>query len=698
MAGRAAATCGQPGWVKWRPRRPERFISIEWVMRKKRLIPVLLLILLSGCGTGLQQQWWDFTSYYNTFYNARTAFSEGVKLNQAEMEPINRDRLLRVHPRPSTGGEREFAIAIEKSSTLLQRHPRSSYLDDALELIGISQFYLGDFLSARETFRELYRMTPDPEKRQSAVIWEGKTHLELNLFQEGAGIMEEEIGRLEWNPVMRAEALTVLAQLEAFRGEYDAAAMRMANALDGLKPGKTRTRAWFFYGQIMERIGDHDQAAHAFEQIRTMRPEPELDFNARLMEIEILRKRGESGLALQELQAMQRHDKWSARRSELLYEMARVRFEEDPEEAERLLWEALEPRDRGSVDPPVEARIWYLMGDLYRVHQGEYGRAANYYQAAAMTGAQPEQLPEGWDAEKLAGTYGELAHLQLVAEWLEQLLELADLTDEERDRRLQELRQEYLTMQENRAMPEVQGDAGARQIGGYDPGMGLMESSSRPDRASGRARGREAGNREAGAWEAARMGEEIRRFREIWGARPLTDNWRIAGGGGVNGGVAGAGVSGNVAGGVAGGGGWTGSGVVNMGGAGVGMQRSWAASGYYNDLGSDLILRPPTLEELPLEEAQQDSIRLLASQYRYRLGLHYLIALEMPDSARFHLIRVVEEGPEQAPRDLALYALAEIAMSEGDVPTGRRLAAELRRRWPDSVAARRVVELGWVDL
>src|SRR5690606_15389925 len=108
------------------------------------------------------------------------------------MEPINRDRLLRVHPRPSTGGEREFAIAIEKSSTLLQRHPRSSYLDDALELIGISQFYLGDFLSARETFRELYRMTPDPEKRQSAVIWEGKTHLELNLFQEGAGIMEEE--------------------------------------------------------------------------------------------------------------------------------------------------------------------------------------------------------------------------------------------------------------------------------------------------------------------------------------------------------------------------------------------------------------------------------------------------------------------------------------------------------------------------
>src|SRR5690606_39618176 len=80
---------------------------------------------------------------------------------------LNRDRLLRVHPRPSTGGEREFAIAIEKSSTLLQRHPRSSYLDDALELIGISQFYLGDFLSeiGRASCREVC------EVRWAGTVW-----------------------------------------------------------------------------------------------------------------------------------------------------------------------------------------------------------------------------------------------------------------------------------------------------------------------------------------------------------------------------------------------------------------------------------------------------------------------------------------------------------------------------------------------
>ncbi|MBD3332047.1 hypothetical protein GF356_04295, partial [candidate division GN15 bacterium] len=81
-------------------------------------------LLVSGC------------VYYNTFYNARTAFDEAEDLRKDS--PPDQPRI----------DQNNYRRAIEKSQKVVENHPNSKWYDDAVWIIGVSYFHLEEYSKA----------------------------------------------------------------------------------------------------------------------------------------------------------------------------------------------------------------------------------------------------------------------------------------------------------------------------------------------------------------------------------------------------------------------------------------------------------------------------------------------------------------------------------------------------------------------
>lgn len=108
--------------------------------RRGVLVWLAVLALSTGC------------AYYNTFYNAKAAYKK------AENERRN----------TPAGGTGSYQQCIEKCLSLLRYYPKSKYVDDALFLIGMSRFHLGEYVQARSSFEGLLERFPETEYAERA--------------------------------------------------------------------------------------------------------------------------------------------------------------------------------------------------------------------------------------------------------------------------------------------------------------------------------------------------------------------------------------------------------------------------------------------------------------------------------------------------------------------------------------------------
>lgn len=113
----------------------------------------VLVPLLAGC------------AYFNTFYNARVNYREGVRLKA----------------QGQTGAaQQKFDKAIEKSALVITRYPRSRWVDDALFLIGRSYYEKNDFSRAINYFERLSLAFPSSPFLPEAELYRG-----LALLRDG---------------------------------------------------------------------------------------------------------------------------------------------------------------------------------------------------------------------------------------------------------------------------------------------------------------------------------------------------------------------------------------------------------------------------------------------------------------------------------------------------------------------------------
>ncbi len=130
---------------------------------------------LSGC------------AYYNTFYNVERKFTDAEReRRQADRQTAQQSAAgTATQPattppggtpaRAQTAGADKYRKVIETSSKLLEYYPKSRWVDDALLVMGVSYYRLGDLPRAERKFTELMTLFPKSKHVTEAVIWKAQT-------------------------------------------------------------------------------------------------------------------------------------------------------------------------------------------------------------------------------------------------------------------------------------------------------------------------------------------------------------------------------------------------------------------------------------------------------------------------------------------------------------------------------------------
>jgi len=120
-------------------------------MKKKGLATILVFcLLLSSC------------AYYNTFYNAKTAYSSAMKAKLASSNQKAPADLL--------------DKTIKKCGKLIKYYPKSKWVDDAIVLMGKAYFENGEYDKAIRKFQELTIYYPESPLVLEAIYLTGVTH------------------------------------------------------------------------------------------------------------------------------------------------------------------------------------------------------------------------------------------------------------------------------------------------------------------------------------------------------------------------------------------------------------------------------------------------------------------------------------------------------------------------------------------
>lgn len=621
-----------------------------------------VLVVAGGCGgqSFVGRRYDNFTAYYNTFYNARKAFDEGVKALERTDARVDRRFYIDVFTAPGRAANTAtFQKAIDKSADVLRDHPGSKWVDDALLLIGQSYFYLQNFVGAEQKFREVIQINSGLE--DEARLWLARTLIAAGSYDAARDhlltSLEQEDLSNRWEPQLRL----ALGELYVKREEFEAAAEELAAGLENVRDRDLRARGWMLLGQVLERIERYEDAVAAYDRVDDAHPPYELSYAANVSAIRVQGLYVDGDEALRRLRRMQRDDKHFSNLLELEYLEGLVHQAQGrPGIAHNQYLDILYDSEGQLGD--IRGRIHYALAELYRTVRRDFMTAAAHYDTARSAIGNPSSggaiqaqfAPEAIvDVAAKAEMFSTFARVRQDVARMDSLLELGSLDDEAFTERILEIRRrraEELTAQQ-RLIAQRQAEQGFQEAG-------LVASGGGGDLAS------QSG--EAGFLfhrDPVRTQENRLNFIMRWGDRPHVPNWRRA------------------------------EAVAGSSPAGTRSDDPVAqrAQDMNAEVGSDPL---PQIDysDVPRDSLSQAKMRAMRALARYELGNVLFLSMNRPDSAAAWYRLVIDEDSDEPVAQRAYYALAEVQRSLGDTARAQMLYEQVLRDFPESDFAGRVRE------
>ncbi|HEY3294371.1 MAG TPA: tetratricopeptide repeat protein [bacterium] len=236
----------------------------------------LSLLLLSGCG------------YFNTFYNAKKQFGEAERDTRAQQRQARRQQQQQPqqpnnpNAPPQQGGSvppgaggapgqsgvasEKYRKVIETSARLLEEHPKSRWADDALFLMGVSYYRLGDLPRAERKFTELMTLFPNSKLVSEATLWKARTLAAEKKKDDAIQLLQTGLELLKPGPE-KASALLLMGSLCYDAKRYSDASGYFEQAAGMRQPNIDRINALNSYGQAEFDLGHFEKARDAFAEV-----------------------------------------------------------------------------------------------------------------------------------------------------------------------------------------------------------------------------------------------------------------------------------------------------------------------------------------------------------------------------------------------------------------------------------------------
>lgn len=606
---------------------------------------LLISIFLTGCGNTLKTSWKNFNAYYNTFYNAKRRYKDGLKKVENQPVAIDPAKPVRIHPTPLQAGSDDFQLAIEKGARILQKHPDSKWVDDAILLMGKSYYYQGEFYSAIQNFEELEQVTSVPKMHQQAIIWKGRTQLDLKQFAEGVSFLESKLRQYPdgWSNQSKGEIQALVAQHYGMLGSWEESADYLFKAVSNLRDKKLVGRTYFLLGQALEQLERFGESFNAFGDVAANFPDFEYLYWSRFKQADIARQARRFNLAFKIFQNLRNDDKNSRWRNHLLYEIARTNeMMGEPEEAEKLYKELLHNSNNRQQMQDLRMDIYFRLGKIYSENFAKYDIAAAYFDSSsAISTRSTKTKNDDKEATELANVYGEYTKLQQSIARADSLLHMGSLSKPELDSLLAKIRKQRNRVDESRGKEENEVVITTEQVIGDGNSTEML------------------GQYGYLSYKNTELKSRYKKqFRVIWGDRPLVDNWRRA------------------------------EAIRNM--DFNESSEKYTDQRFFDRENSGETVAVLNLKEIPQTPQQELLLKKEKVAAQYELGNMLFLNLNMPDSARYYFHKVINSKVSEQLRPRAMYSLFEIFSTLNTVDSLEYWGNSILESYPKTEFAERV--------
>ncbi|TAL68966.1 MAG: tetratricopeptide repeat protein [Bacteroidetes bacterium] len=253
-----------------------------------------LLLVIGGC-----KQYDNFTTFYNTYYNAERLIKEteedfDYQEEKKRVKPriIVPDNKLYVPAVPKSGPPpflNEFIITqqklqpvktkldsiIIKGSKILSKHPKSNYIEGTLYLMAMSFFYQNQWINSQIKCSELIDKYPDGDLSPDAHLLMAKDYLIQRKFLAGQVLLSRTVD-IAWQKKrydILSEAFRLEAELSLFLNDTEGALRPYKQAIVQCEDDEQRAKWQLDLASLQYRIGMFDKAELSFQRVLNYDPD-----------------------------------------------------------------------------------------------------------------------------------------------------------------------------------------------------------------------------------------------------------------------------------------------------------------------------------------------------------------------------------------------------------------------------------------
>ena len=229
----------------------------------------------------VNRNWHALNTKYNTLYNGNIAFEQGREtLNDTyqddyfEVLPIERLEVSGEIKLDSEDNNPNFLIAEEKATKAIQKHSmdikdeeRNPQIDEAFLLLGKARYFDERYIPALESFNYILNKYSESDKLNEASIWREKVNIRL----ENDDLAIKNLKRLMKYERLKdqeyADARAMLAQAYINLNAPDTAVQNLKIASHYTKKNPEKGRYYYIIGQLYNQLGFKDSANYAFDKV-----------------------------------------------------------------------------------------------------------------------------------------------------------------------------------------------------------------------------------------------------------------------------------------------------------------------------------------------------------------------------------------------------------------------------------------------
>ena len=493
----------------------------------KFLLGISTLLLASSCGneeSWSYKQWHNTLAHYNKYFNAEQKWLETVELTREAYKDDPRKPITLFNYGDANslkGNQAAMDEVIKRASTMIDRHPRSKWVDDAYLLNGKAYFFKGEISAAENLFIYVIEHFKDPIPTYQAQLWIVRCLAMKNRLGDAAVLANNLIKKPDFPSELQNEANFLIGAVAIEQGNYQQAIEPLTKALPRTRQRMDRYRLLFALGECHLKAKDYTKAEQYFSKIARYNPPYEIAFRAKMAQVTLLSEQQENfSKANSILAKMLKDDKNLDFRSSIYLTMGNNELKA---KRDALAIKRYQQAVFVADDKVQKTNAYLALGDYYFVKK-QYAGSAIYYDSAFKI--IDEKHPNFSEITTKNDVLSDLLKEVLTFTQQDSLLKMAK-DPEWRSKKISEAiakeKQDAIRAAEAEKAKQM-----AKNNGGNTPGGFPNNPDFAPMNAGGSNPPGMNGSASFPFYTAAQRTKGKQDFERLWGQRANADYWRYS--------------------------------------------------------------------------------------------------------------------------------------------------------------------------